>query len=352
MVTTPSGPAVPPVERIERTDLGFTLVEMAIVIIIAGVMLAAAAAIALPMIQEARLVGTQAKMDKLAKALDYYAVHNNRMPCPAAPNVTPPGGEPFGYEQGSGASGSTVPATCPGTVGIVPYKTLGIPNDWAIDGWGDYITYAISPAYSQNTTTDIPVHARCRTADWYDAPMVYEPNMPNPPVPFPAPVYTHKNPAKARFCCPYPTLYAPSTDLVVNDVLGNPMLVSSRLSNGTTPPSGAPMSTTVPFALDANGAITPNSYPVSTDRPTSPVYVLVSHGADGYGHYNVNTGARISTTGTSATPDEKKNASDTGIYFDIPKIDRSGAEKGFDDVVLWRTQDIIFAEQGETCAGP
>jgi hypothetical protein len=33
-------------------------------------------------------------------------------------------------------------------------------------------------------------------------------------------------------------------------------------------------------------------------------------------------------------------------------MDRLGAEKTFDDYVLWETQDMIFASQGKTCASP
>ncbi len=329
-----------------ESESGYTLFEMAAVLVIAGLIIGAAAAVALPVLKEARLVGTQAKMDNIAKAIDYYAVKNNRVPCPANPNAAS-ANPPFGFERGSGANGDTVPATCgvaANRFGVVPFRTLGIPADWVRDAWGNYMTYAVSPAFSQDTTVDFPVHARCRTADWYTSPITYEPTVPS------LPQYVHKSPAKARFCCPYPPTYPPATDIVVNDVGGNSQLAVTRASGLADPLSTA--STTVPYRLNA-GVLMENIYVANNDRPTAPVYILVSHGPDGYGAYNVdNGGARNPVVGTPATSDEITNASDTGTFYEIPKLNRSGLQQGFDDIVLWRTQDLIFAEQGQTCAIP
>ena len=130
-----------------------------------------AAAVSIPIINEARIVGTQGKIDKISRAIDFYATQNYRVPCPAAPNMTITT-QPFGYESGSGAAGDQTPDGCSTTAnsitnGIVPWKTLGLPVDLAIDAWGNYITYAVSPAFTRNTlldAPDIPVQAACRTA--------------------------------------------------------------------------------------------------------------------------------------------------------------------------------------------
>ena len=327
-----------------NAESGFTLVELAIVMIIFGVIISAAASIALPMIRTANIVGTQAKLDKIAKAIDFYATQNYRVPCPAAPlaGTTNP---PFGYERNSGTDGSTVPTTCGAAAnkfGIVPFKTLGIPRDWVIDAWGNYITYAISPAFSVDTTVDFPVHSRCRTAEWYNSAMTYEADTPNFSV---APISVHLSPRKARFCCPYPPAYDPTTDLIIRDSSDISQLTIDRSSPGAK----ASTSISWPFPMVVN------SYPPNDSRPTAPVYVLVSHGANQHGAYNVNTGLRSSTA--AATAYESRNASDNSgagqsIFYEIPKINRSGAERNFDDVIVWRTQDLIMASQGKSCAGP
>jgi prepilin-type N-terminal cleavage/methylation domain-containing protein len=366
---------------------GFTLVELAIVVLITGLILVAAASVALPLLRETRMITTEAKIDRIAKTIDFYATQNYRVPCPAKPLTSTAN---FGAEQAN-TNAAGVSTTCTATFGIVPFLTLGIPADWARDAWGNYITYAISPAFSQDTTVNFPVHPNCRTADWYNAPMTYEPGNSTQPQ------YEHKNPAKARFCCPYPAAFPPSTDLTILDVNGNSQLAISRASGGTIPPAQQPitpaqtafagppvvipptkpcagqlLTNLLPEPIIVPGAITiypdptvtytgyaitasaDNStcYVPGTDRPTAPVYVLVSHGANGFGAYNVNIGVRNSLAG--ATADEKMNASDTGTFYEIPPLDRTSTkgEMTFDDFVLWRTQDLIFASQGKTCASP
>ena len=55
---------------------------------------------------------------------------------------------------------------------------------------------------------------------------------------------------------------------------------------------------------------------------------------------------------TGATPAEIENANGDRVFIEIPPADRAGVEKSFDEVVLWRTQDMIFAEQGKSCSLP
>src|ERR1700693_3411168 len=88
-----------------------TLAERPTVSLIAGVMLRAAASITLPIMHKARRIETDQKMANIARALDNYAAQNLRVPCSAIPDIksTNP---PFGYEDGSGASGNIMPADC------------------------------------------------------------------------------------------------------------------------------------------------------------------------------------------------------------------------------------------------
>lgn len=322
---------------------GYTLSEMAIVMIIFGLMLAAAAVIATGIYTKAKIVGTQGKLDNIAKALDYYAVQHNRVPCPAVPQ-TGTNNPAFGYEQGSDVNGTILNNSCGGTsanwVGIVPFKTLGISKDLVIDAWGNYITYAISPGFAQDPSQDLPVHSRCRTADWYAPGIIYESGSGG------TNQFIHKNPAKARFCC---SGTSRGNDLQILDINNSSQIVA----NTATAASYA--STSIPYADPANPtaylAANSQSTIADTDRATGPVYVLVSHGANGWGALNVSTGTPTGTV--HATPDEGKNALfPTSTFYEIAKIDRLNGEKNFDDVVLWRTQDVIFAEQGQSCSVP
>ena len=61
-------------------ESGFTLLEMSIVVFITGLMLVAAASIATPMIRTARNIETDQKLANVARAIDYYAAQNCRVP--------------------------------------------------------------------------------------------------------------------------------------------------------------------------------------------------------------------------------------------------------------------------------
>jgi prepilin-type N-terminal cleavage/methylation domain-containing protein len=322
---------------------GFTLAEMAIVILITGLMLTAAASITLPIMHKARKIETDQKMANIARALDNYAAQNLRVPCPAIPD-TKTTNPPFGYEAGSGASGNMVPTDC-GTdpakwEGIIPFRTLNIPVDWIRDSAGYYITYAISPAFSQDVArADLPVHSRCRTADWFMAGEIYDKTVNDPKSGNPAQnVLLPKSERKARFCC---SGALPGTDLMILDV--------NRQSQIAIPRQSAPASYR-PANVIFPDPFVPDVQVPANDRATAPIYVLVSHGREGHGAWTGVGKARFTFSG--ATPAEIENANGDRVFVEIPPAERAGVEKSFDEVVLWRTQDMILAEQGKSCSLP
>jgi type II secretory pathway pseudopilin PulG len=322
---------------------GFTLAEMAVVILITGLMLTAAASITLPIMHKARKIETDQKMANIARALDDYSAQNLRVPCPAIPDIKSKN-PPFGYEAGSGASGNAVPSDC-GTdpakwEGMVPFRTLNIPVDWIRDSAGYYITYAISPAFSQDLgRADLPVHSRCRTADWFMAGEIYDKNVNDPKSGNQAQnVLLPKSERKARFCC---SGALPGTDLVILDVNKQSQITIPRQ---TAPASYRPANVIFPDPF------VPDVQVPANDRVTAPVYVLVSHGRNGHGAWTGTGKARFSFL--RATPAEIENANGDRVFIDIPPAERTGVEKSFDEVVLWRTQDMIFAEQGKSCSLP
>jgi prepilin-type N-terminal cleavage/methylation domain-containing protein len=112
---------------------GFSLIEVAIVLIIMGVMLGAAMPSILRYRQQACLRETKERQDMVTYAVAAYAVINNRLPCPADPAA-----------QGDKKGKSVNPCqTVAHAIGIVPYHTLGLPENQAKDGFGRYMTYAV-----------------------------------------------------------------------------------------------------------------------------------------------------------------------------------------------------------------
>jgi prepilin-type N-terminal cleavage/methylation domain-containing protein len=323
-------------------ESGFTLAEMAVVVFISGLLMAAAASMAIPIMRDARRIETQGKLQNIAKAIDFYAAQNLRVPCPASPDQNEKK-EPFGAEMGSGPGGKLVPMDCgtdaKGWEGIVPFKALGIPVEWIKDG-GHFITYAISPGFAQDVSKDsISVHARCRTADWFDAGIVYGPNINDPKTNQQAAnVVLPKNARRARFCCSGSFV---NDDLLILDANAKPQIAVPRQTNAE---SYKPAN--VPFPDPAK----PGDTIPDNDRATAPVYVLVSHGQWGEGSFSGK--GREKPSGWRMTPAEKENANGDRKYAEIPVPMRANAEISYDDTVLWRTQDMILASQLGSCSLP
>jgi Tfp pilus assembly protein PilV len=80
---------------------------------------------------------TEQRMDSLEKALKAYTVIHARLPCPAKGNALATDFD-FGLFFPNAAT-----ATCTNPDGIVPWRTLGISQSEAMDGWGRFISYRV-----------------------------------------------------------------------------------------------------------------------------------------------------------------------------------------------------------------
>ena len=118
---------------------GFSLVEMAIVILIAGIMMGAGLSLLAVKQAAAQFDVTQKHQEIIKQALINYLGKNKRLPCP---------GDVTGAELTRSA---TLP-TCQSYSGIVPYKELGLERTVALDGWENFIAYVVSPTPSTSLT--------------------------------------------------------------------------------------------------------------------------------------------------------------------------------------------------------
>ena len=122
---------------------GFTLVEMAIVMVIMGLLLSAIIGVSNAQIQQGRISATKQKEDLIRLAIINYITRNNRLPCPAIPTIA----------EGVAGYGVEAPllGACTGTVingavstGIVPWTSLGLTDENATDGYYNRFTYQVT----------------------------------------------------------------------------------------------------------------------------------------------------------------------------------------------------------------
>jgi prepilin-type N-terminal cleavage/methylation domain-containing protein len=131
-------------QPLAKLNRGFSLLEMAVVLIILGFIIGA---LLLPLQAQRNLLfqsETQNTLETAKKALLGYAQSQGRLPCPAT-NVSQ------GLEQPLGGGACTVQD------GFLPAATLGIQptsaTGFALDGWSNSIRYAVTQTNNANALT-------------------------------------------------------------------------------------------------------------------------------------------------------------------------------------------------------
>ncbi len=120
---------------------GFTLIELAIVLAILGLLLGGASMLLQPVLDNNKRTETRARLKSIEDALTIYAATNFDLPCPSNPALGP-GAALNGVE----ANPVTVcnAGTNPMAAGGVPWQTLGLSEADVMDGWGRRISYALT----------------------------------------------------------------------------------------------------------------------------------------------------------------------------------------------------------------
>jgi type II secretory pathway pseudopilin PulG len=167
--------------------LGFTLIEVGMVLVIMGFMFAAGTALVKSYLMSTRLKVTRDRMVIINQAITQFVRLNGRLPC-IADLSTPMDYSPTASTSGFGteiymtaAPVSTSMNTCasffaahsslanryyvrnsnnPGVaatpaiaIGAVPTRTLDIPDEYMVDGWGNRFTYVVTIALASPPPT-------------------------------------------------------------------------------------------------------------------------------------------------------------------------------------------------------
>lgn len=120
----------------------FTLVEMAVVLVVVGLLMSLLLGPLVAQQQQKQIGDTKRQLEEIKEAVFGFAMANGRLPCPARPNTA------NGVED------------CSLSVGVMPWSVLGVKEN---DAWGHRFTYYVTPYFSDpiSACTHVSATAAC-----------------------------------------------------------------------------------------------------------------------------------------------------------------------------------------------
>lgn len=134
-----------------RAETGFTLVEVVVVLIIVSVLIAMAAMMTRGMVAAQKRSLTTTRMATVEAALTQFVAQQRRLPCPAF-------GVLAASDNNAGVESNRDPATGCTTSqlsGVVPWRTLGLTEQDATDGWDRRLTYRVFPLLAADNAMNL-----------------------------------------------------------------------------------------------------------------------------------------------------------------------------------------------------
>jgi prepilin-type N-terminal cleavage/methylation domain-containing protein len=306
---------------------GFTLVEMAVALIIIGLVILAVFPALMAMRAGSQRGLTQSNLQALMTATAAYAQANGCLPCPTPASAI---GNGFGRVRGDASAAPPACGICSTAEGIPPFASLGVPAAVAHDGGGHWITMRVDPALTIN--------------------------------------FGIAPPAKPVACaCSAPasgTCTATSCSTVVNGIC-----TGAPIGCACGPPVNnvcAPL----PMSISQQGLCEPsgtgpgllskaNSIAVQTPggaKQTAAV-LFVSHGANGYGSFYANpvNGAfgngwtltfppGTASCGVGGYAECNSAATNSPLFYDAPPV--TGGSAAYDDMLAYVDRNTLVSMLG------
>lgn len=121
----------------QRPQYGFTLVEIAMVLMIIGLLLGGLIPTLSTQMESQRINETRKSLAEIQEALVGFAISKGRLPCPANPAIA--------TGQAGAGTERTPPCTGSNSAGVLPWATLGVNET---DAWGNRYTYHVSSDFA------------------------------------------------------------------------------------------------------------------------------------------------------------------------------------------------------------
>ena len=278
-----------------RSDPGFTLIEIVVVLLIFGVLFSMAAVITRGVAAAQKRSITASRMAAVDAAILQFVQQQKRMPCPGDGTLA-------SNNAAAGTEGNRTPANgCTGNQqnGVVPWRALGITENDASDGWDRRLTLRVDAALAADNGMNL---AACDPAG---SAAIGAGNQCN----------TACTNATLTTACTPPSAYLLNKGLKVKNIAGTVLMDPTT----TTPHTGA-------------------------------AYVLISPGETGGGGY-MSAGVLGASTTTDGTEEMKNYASLPYVslaatYYVDDTINDTGGANHFDDLVSHPSVMAVASKAG------
>jgi len=136
-----------------QRNKGFTLIELAMVLFILGLLLSSFLAPLAARVEQQERNNTQIQLDEIEEVIYGYALQNNYLPCP---DCTSTAGGCVAATANDGLEDTVLAGgglTCATEIGNLPWSTLGVKST---DEWNNIFTYRVDDTFADrnNAATD------------------------------------------------------------------------------------------------------------------------------------------------------------------------------------------------------
>ncbi|HLN25395.1 MAG TPA: type II secretion system protein [Patescibacteria group bacterium] len=295
---------------------GFTLIELSIVLAIIGLLVGGGLMSFSQVAEKNRITLTGQNMDQIESALVLFAIRNHRLPCPADGSLASTNAL-YGKEQAQGGvtAGTVNSCAITGGTAVVPWITLGLSENYSLDGWNHRYSYMAANA---GIGTDSLVMGDSGTT----AGCLYR-NVTGG---------TQRNSTGTGTTC----------DGTISISLANAYPAGTYLTVQNI--AGTELTTAQPTGGDAGVATT--TVGAAGGRAA---YVLLSHGHNGWWGYS-QAGIQ-DAPGTAFSVAESTNGGGGATYYQDTMRTGNPSVNYFDDIVRWRTPAFIIQACGTGACG-